>query len=116
MSKNSIAAKLDISRMTVIRCCKQLENLGIIRQFEMKRKSDMQQSSNAIVIQPFVTQEEKIFEQKCDSNKTTSFSKTNTKDYVEKPTQPQIKFYDLDSSYVPDEIVPEGFKLTVTPF
>lgn len=116
LSKNSIAAKLEISRMTVIRCCKQLESLGIIKQFEMKRKSDMLQSSNAIVIQPYVTQEKSKIERKCDTNKTKSASKTNTKDYVEETSQLEIKLDDLDASYIPDEVVPEGFKMTVKPF
>ncbi|MBM0064755.1 winged helix-turn-helix domain-containing protein [Alkalicoccobacillus gibsonii] len=116
LSKNTIATKLDISRMTVIRCCKKLEEYGIIKQYEMKRKSDMLQSSNAIVIQPFVTQEEPNLEQKCDSNKTTSTLKTNTKDYVEEPAQQEITLDDLDSTFIPDEIVPEGFKTTVKPF
>jgi DNA-binding Lrp family transcriptional regulator len=52
LTKNNIADKLEISRRTVIRCCQQLEDLGIIKQYEMKRRSDMLQTSNAIVIQP----------------------------------------------------------------
>lgn len=56
LTKNNIANTLEISRRTVIRACQRLEELGIIRQYEMKRKSDMRQTSNAIVIQPFVEQ------------------------------------------------------------
>jgi DNA-binding Lrp family transcriptional regulator len=51
-SKNYIAEKVGKSRRTVIRVCQRLEELGIIRQLEMKRASDMKQTSNAIVIQP----------------------------------------------------------------
>ncbi|MDW7616994.1 hypothetical protein SC499_20310 [Peribacillus simplex] len=40
----------------MIRVCKRLESLGIIRQYEMKRTSDQQQTANAIVILPSVTQ------------------------------------------------------------
>lgn len=52
LTKNKIAEMVGKSRRTIIRVCQQLESLGIIRQYEMKRKSDMQQTSNAVVIQP----------------------------------------------------------------
>lgn len=52
LRKNKIAELIGKSRRTVIRACNQLEGLGIIRQYEMKRTSDMRQTVNAIVIQP----------------------------------------------------------------
>ncbi|MCY8235535.1 helix-turn-helix domain-containing protein [Priestia endophytica] len=52
LTKNKMADLLGKSRRTIIRACNHLEELGIIRQYEMKRSSDMQQTSNAIVIQP----------------------------------------------------------------
>lgn len=52
LTKNKIADLLGKSRRTIIRVCNRLEELGIIRQHDMKRSSDMQQTSNAIVIQP----------------------------------------------------------------
>ena len=52
LSKNTIATILSCSKRTVIRACQLLEALGIIKQLPMKRKSDMLQTSNAIVIQP----------------------------------------------------------------
>jgi hypothetical protein len=52
MCKNKIAELIGRSRRTVIRLCQRLEALDIIRQVPMKRASDMQQTSNAIVIQP----------------------------------------------------------------
>jgi len=52
LTKNNIAKELNLSRRTIIRNCNLLERLGIIKQYEMKRKSDMLQTSNAIVIQP----------------------------------------------------------------
>lgn len=61
LTKNNIAEKLGKSRRTIIRVCRQLEQLGIIKQYEMKRRTDMRQTSNAIVIQPIqehVTQEQ----------------------------------------------------------
>ncbi|MEK4416519.1 helix-turn-helix domain-containing protein [Bacillus sp. FSL K6-0268] len=51
-SKKKIAEDLNISRRSVIRACQYLESLGIIKQLETKRKSDMRQTSNVIVIQP----------------------------------------------------------------
>ena len=50
LSKNSIAEMVGVSRRTVIRACNQLESLGIIKQYELKRRNgDRRQSSNAIV-------------------------------------------------------------------
>ncbi|MEH7088130.1 helix-turn-helix domain-containing protein [Priestia megaterium] len=80
LKKNSIAEKLEISRRTVIRICKYLESLGIIKQLEMKRGSDMKQTTNAIIIQPIVeetqivTQEVIKNDEFCHTNKTTSSS------------------------------------------
>ncbi|MDQ0268849.1 DNA-binding Lrp family transcriptional regulator [Cytobacillus purgationiresistens] len=52
MSKNTIADKLELSYKTVQRLMKKLEDLGMIRQVSMKRKKDMLQTANAIIIQP----------------------------------------------------------------
>jgi hypothetical protein len=57
LCKNTIGEMIGKSRRTIIRVCNRLEALGIVRQLPMKRASDMQQTSNAIVIQPIVTQE-----------------------------------------------------------
>lgn len=49
-SKSKIATELGISRKTVTRACQQLESLGIIKQYELKRHNgDKRRSSNAIV-------------------------------------------------------------------
>lgn len=64
-SKGNIAETLNISRRTVIRACQLLEQLGIIKQYEMKRSKDMQQTSNCIVIQPIVTQDKPEIEEEC---------------------------------------------------
>lgn len=56
LRKSQIGELIGKSRRTIIRVCKQLEDLGIIRQYEMKRSSDMQQTANAIVIQPIKTE------------------------------------------------------------
>jgi transposase len=74
MCKNTIAAKLEVSYKTVQRLMKRLEDLGMIRQVPMKRKKDMMQTANAIIIQP--VKESK----KCPAIKTTtSFLKQNIK-------------------------------------
>jgi len=54
MCKNTIADKLEVSYKTVQRLVKKLEELGIIRQVPMKRKKDMLQTANAIIIVPTV--------------------------------------------------------------
>jgi DNA-binding Lrp family transcriptional regulator len=84
-TKKHIAESLNISRRTVIRACQYLESLGIIKQLEMKRKSDMKQTSNIIVIQPIiveecvVTQAPSKNEENCHTKKTSSISlKQNT--------------------------------------
>ncbi|WP_456363373.1 hypothetical protein [Priestia aryabhattai] len=55
--KRKIAKDLNMSDKTVTRICLWLEGLGIIKQHEMKRASDMRQTSNAIVIQPLENKE-----------------------------------------------------------
>lgn len=57
LCKNTIGKLVGKSRRTIIRVCQRLEDLGIIRQYAMKRASDMQQTSNAIVILPPVVSE-----------------------------------------------------------
>jgi DNA-binding Lrp family transcriptional regulator len=52
LTKTNIGKLVGKSRRTIIRVCQRLEEQGIIRQYEMKRSSDMQQTSNAIVILP----------------------------------------------------------------
>ena len=52
LTKRNIGKLIGKSRATIIRACKHLEDLGIIKQLEMKRSSDMKQTSNAIIIQP----------------------------------------------------------------
>ena len=50
LSKNKIADMVGVSRRTVIRACNTLEDLGVIKQYELKRHNgDKRQSSNAIV-------------------------------------------------------------------
>lgn len=77
MCKNTIAKKLEVSYKTVQRLMKKLEELSMISQVAMKRKKDMLQTANAIVITPV---EEVSYKppsekpEKCPTNKTTSLS------------------------------------------
>ncbi|MEK6449671.1 helix-turn-helix domain-containing protein [Priestia aryabhattai] len=57
LTKRNIGKLIGKSRATVIRACNHLEYLGIIKQLEMKRSSDMKQTSNAIIIQPIQKEE-----------------------------------------------------------
>ncbi|PEW69052.1 cytosolic protein [Bacillus cereus] len=86
-TKKKIAEALQISRRTVIRVCLHLESLDIIKQLEMKRNSDMRQTSNAIVIQPIIVEEQIVTPEPaknddfCHTNKTTTKTlKQNIKD------------------------------------
>lgn len=86
-TKKNIAEDLNISRRTVIRVCLHLESLGIIKQLEMKRNSDMRQTSNAIVIQPIIVEKQVVTQAPikndvfCHTNKTTTKTlKQNIKD------------------------------------
>ncbi|MGG1483526.1 helix-turn-helix domain-containing protein [Peribacillus castrilensis] len=89
MCKNTIAAKMKLSYKTVQRLMKKLEELGMIRQLPMKRKKDMMQTANAIIIQPVkeeVSDKTPTKEsEKCPTIKTTtSFLKQNIKTYKER--------------------------------
>ncbi|MGD6894270.1 helix-turn-helix domain-containing protein [Bacillus infantis] len=78
MCKRTIAQKMEIAYKTVQRLVKKLEDLGMIRQVAMKRKKDMLQTANAIVIIPAkqeVSGKTPPKESgKCPTNKTTSLS------------------------------------------
>ncbi|MBJ8204299.1 helix-turn-helix domain-containing protein [Bacillus cereus] len=54
LCKNRIAEKMKVSYKTIQRLMKKLVDLEMIKQVAMKRKKDMLQTSNAIIIQPIV--------------------------------------------------------------
>ncbi|WMX57464.1 helix-turn-helix domain-containing protein [Peribacillus sp. R9-11] len=100
MSKNTIAAKMKLCYKTVQRLMKKLEDLGMIRQVPMKRKKDMMQTANAIIIQPVkdeMSGKDPMEEsKKCPANKTTtSFLKQNTKNNKRKAV---AQFSHVDNS------------------
>ncbi|ANS50144.1 DeoR family transcriptional regulator [Bacillus thuringiensis] len=83
-TKNNIADALHISRRTVIRVCQYLESLGIIKQLEMKRKSDRRQTSNVIVIQPIHTDGQLVTPEPAKNAEICHTPKTTTKTLKQK--------------------------------
>lgn len=110
LCKNTIGKLVGKSRRTIIRVCQRLEELGIIKQHAMKRASDMQQTSNAIVILPVswdvasreveahVTQEsaENVTPRKPLPSKTNAYTKERTA----KPAWIPQAFYALLDSHI----------------
>ncbi|HDR6286461.1 TPA: helix-turn-helix domain-containing protein [Bacillus cereus] len=85
LCKNSIANMMEVSYKTVQRLMKKLVDLEMIKQVAMKRKKDMLQTSNAIIIQPIVEEmSDKVDTKspsKCPTIKTKPISlKQNIKD------------------------------------
>ncbi|MGX5634194.1 cytosolic protein [Bacillus thuringiensis] len=115
-TKKHIAEDLDISRRTVIRACQHLESLGIIKQLEMKRKTDMRQTSNIIVIQPIIVEVQIVTEDPtkndeiCHTKKTKSISlKQKSKDINKRKGDVSPSFeHDLDSI---DYLVPPSMRI-----
>ncbi|UYX53370.1 helix-turn-helix domain-containing protein [Bacillus thuringiensis] len=112
-SKKKIAEALHISRRTVIRACQHLESLGIIKQLEMKRKSDMRQTSNIIIILPIIVEEQLVTEDPtknaeiCHTKKTTTLSliqyinKRNIEHVITAPKE-NIKRAEFVAHWVPE--------------
>ncbi|PED28186.1 cytosolic protein [Bacillus thuringiensis] len=85
LCKNSIADMMEVSYKTVQRLMKKLVDLEMIKQVAMKRKKDMLQTSNAIIIQPIVEEVSNKVDAKsptkCPTIKTKPVSlKQNIKD------------------------------------
>jgi Helix-turn-helix domain len=76
LAKGKIAELVGKSRRTIIRVCKKLESLGIIRQYERRRETgDRRQTSNLIVILPA---EETPVTPECHTKETPSRKSKNT--------------------------------------
>ncbi|PED08601.1 cytosolic protein [Bacillus pseudomycoides] len=117
LCKNTIADMMEISYKTVQRLMKKLVDLGMINQVSMKRKKDMLQTANAIIIQPIV--EEVSDKQpaksptKCPTIKTTPvFLKQNIKDINKRNSndnsntaEENIKQADFVAHWVPERFV-----------
>ncbi|MEN1934956.1 helix-turn-helix domain-containing protein [Paenibacillus sp. 102] len=117
LCKNSIADMMEVSYKTVQRLMKKLVDLDMIRQVSMKRKKDMLQTANAIIIQPIV--EEVSDKQpvksptKCPTIKTTPVSlkqnikdinKRNSNENINTPEE-NIKQADFVAHWVPERFV-----------
>ncbi|AGE75889.1 cytosolic protein [Bacillus cereus] len=87
LCKNSIADMMEVSYKTVQRLMKKLVELGMINQIAMKRKKDMRQTSNAIIIQPIV---EEV------SNKVDTKSPTKCPTIKTKPISLKQKIKDIN--------------------
>ncbi|WP_324656655.1 helix-turn-helix domain-containing protein [Bacillus cereus] len=117
LCKNSIANIMEVSYKTVQRLMKKLVDLEMIKQVAMKRKKDMLQTSNAIIIQPIVEEvSNKVAAKspaKCPTIKTKPVSlKQNIKDINkrnsnENNTTPEenIKEADFVAHWVPERFV-----------
>ncbi|PHG70336.1 helix-turn-helix domain-containing protein [Bacillus toyonensis] len=117
LCKNTIAEKMEVSYKTVQRLMKKLVDLGMIKQVAMKRKKNMLQTSNAIIIQPIVEEmsdkQSSTSPTKCPTKKTTPVSlKQNIKDknkrnHTENSNTPEdnIKEADFVAHWVPERFV-----------
>ncbi|MBJ8024951.1 helix-turn-helix domain-containing protein [Bacillus cereus] len=101
-SKKKIAEVLHISRRTVIRVCQHLESLGIIKQLEMKRPSDMRQTSNIIVIQPIIVEEQLVTQDSTKNAEICHTKKTNTKTLKQKIKDILTRKEDVSQSFQSD--------------
>ncbi|MBG9501326.1 cytosolic protein [Bacillus thuringiensis] len=98
-TKNNIADALHISRRTVIRVCQYLESLGMIKQLEMKRKSDRRQTSNVIVIQPIYTDGQLVTPTPAKNAEICHTPKTTTKTLKQKIKNINKRKEDVSQSF-----------------
>ncbi|PFB51767.1 cytosolic protein [Bacillus thuringiensis] len=108
-SKKKIAEVLHISRRTVIRACQHLESLGIIKQLEMKRKSDMRQTSNIIVIHPIIAEEQIVTEAPTKNDEICHTKKTTTKTLKQKSKDINKRNSNEDSNMTEENIKRANF-------
>ncbi|WP_260631922.1 helix-turn-helix domain-containing protein [Bacillus cereus] len=87
LCKNRIAEKMEVSYKTIQRLLKKLVDLEMIKQVAMKRKKDMLQTSNAIIIQPIA---EEV------SDKTQGESPTKCPTIKTKPVSLKQKIKDIN--------------------
>ncbi|PYE97213.1 helix-turn-helix domain-containing protein, partial [Bacillus sp. 196mf] len=114
LCKNSIANMIGVSYKTVQRLMKKLVDLGIVNQVAMKRKKDMRQTANAIIIQPIVEEvSDKTpteMTEKCPTKKTNTISlKQNIKDiHIRK--EDDIQSHVNDKDFI-DYRVPQSMRM-----
>ncbi|MDA1774478.1 helix-turn-helix domain-containing protein [Bacillus cereus] len=117
LCKNSIADMMEVSYKTVQRLMKKLVDLEMIKQVAMKRKKDMLQTSNAVIIQPIVEEVSNKVDTKsptkCPTIKTTPVSlKQNIKDINKRNSnensntpEENIEQADFVAHWVPERFV-----------
>ncbi|MRC30761.1 helix-turn-helix domain-containing protein [Bacillus thuringiensis] len=117
LCKNRIAEKMEVSYKTVQRLMKKLVDLSMIKQIAMKRKKDMLQTSNAIIIQPIVEEVSNKVDAKsptkCPTIKTKPVSlKQNIKDINKRNSnensntpEENIEQADFVAHWVPERFV-----------
>ncbi|MED3268756.1 helix-turn-helix domain-containing protein [Bacillus thuringiensis] len=117
LCKNSIADMMEVSYKTVQRLMKKLVDLNMIKQIAMKRKKDMLQTSNAIIIQPIVEEVSNKVDAKsptkCPTIKTKPVSlKQNIKDINKRNSnknsntpEENIEQADFVAHWVPERFV-----------
>jgi DNA-binding Lrp family transcriptional regulator len=103
--KRRIAADLKLSDKTVTRLCARLESLGIIKQYKTKRASNMNQTTNAIVIQPVVDESVRQEAAEVSDHKDNISLKQNT--YINKRNASDVQ-HTYDHSFVSSNI-PQDF-------
>ncbi|MEC3078288.1 Fic family protein, partial [Bacillus tropicus] len=117
LCKNRIAEIMGISYKTVQRLMKKLVDLEMIKQVAMKRKKDMLQTSNAIIIQPMVEEVsnkvDKKSPTKCPTIKTKPVSlkqnikdinKRNSNENINTPEE-NIEQADFVAHWVPERFI-----------
>jgi len=96
MCKNTIADQLQLSYKTIQRLMKKLQDMNMINQLPMKRKKDMLQTANAIIIQKIEEETDKTpmdETEKCPTIKTTTVLKQNNNiNHLNVKRSPYIKF------------------------
>ncbi|BAR82031.1 uncharacterized protein KNN_01183 [Bacillus thuringiensis serovar tolworthi] len=117
LCKNSIADMMEVSYKTVQRLMKKLVDLEMIKQIAMKRKKDMLQTSNAIIIQPIMEEVSNKVDTKsptkCPTIKTKPVSlKQNIKDINKRNSnensntpEENIEQADFVAHWVPERFV-----------
>ncbi|HDR7000627.1 TPA: helix-turn-helix domain-containing protein [Bacillus cereus] len=117
LCKNSIADMMEVSYKTVQRLMKKLVDLEMIKQVAMKRKKDMLQTSNAIIIRPIVEEVSNKVDTKsptkCPTIKTKPVSlKQNIKDINKRNSnensntpEENIEQADFVAHWVPERFV-----------
>jgi hypothetical protein len=102
LTKTNIGKLVGKSRRTIIRVCQRLEEQGIIRQYELRRQSDGQQTSNAIVILPVEKAPETnvyVTQATCENDTPISSSSLSENRYIHNTsTSAYVRFKQLISN------------------